>query len=159
METALEDARAVVKKAAKGGTSVLLGGHSLGASLTAAYAAWDFGGDPGYKDVDGLVMIDGGLLGSFDAYTLEEAQEQVSTLGEEPFLDLLGLGIPEAAGLFAEVGGLYAKLDPTGPATTIQNFPLLPDELQAAGPGDEPRPVRLRVRPRHLAAVASACCT
>ena len=134
MATALEDARAVVKKAAKGGRSVLLGGHSLGASLTAAYAAWDFGGDPGYKDVDGLVMIDGGLLGSFDAYTLEEAQEQVATLGEEPFLDLLGLGIPEAAGLFAEVGGLYAKLDPTGPATTIQNFPLLPDNFKPSVP-------------------------
>ena len=39
METALDDARAVVKKAAKGGRSVLLGGHSLGASTAAAYAA------------------------------------------------------------------------------------------------------------------------
>ena len=134
METALEDARAVVKKASKRRASVLLGGHSLGASLTAAYAAWDFGGDPGYKDVDGLVMIDGGLLGSFDAYTLEEAQQQVETLGEEPFLDLLGLGIPEAAGLFAEVGGLYAKLDPAGPATTIQNFPLLPESFKPPVP-------------------------
>jgi pimeloyl-ACP methyl ester carboxylesterase len=134
METALEDARAVVKRAAKGGRSVLLGGHSLGASLTAAYAAWDFAGDPGWKDLDGLVMIDGGLLGSFDAYTLAEAQEQMATLGDRPFLDLLGIGIPEAAGLFAEVGGMYAKLDPTGPATTIQNFPLLPEEFKPPVP-------------------------
>jgi hypothetical protein len=134
METALTDARAVVKKAAKGGRSVLLGGHSLGASLAAAYAAWDFKGDAGFEDLDGIVMIDGGLLGSFDAYTLEQAQEQVATLGEEPFLDLLGIGIPEAAGLFAEVGGLYAKLDPTGPATTIQNYPLLPDDFKPPVP-------------------------
>jgi pimeloyl-ACP methyl ester carboxylesterase len=134
METALEDARAVVKKAAKGGRSVLLGGHSLGASLTAAYAAWDFAGDPGWKDLDGLVMIDGGLLGSFDAYTLAEAQEQVGTLGERPFLDLLGIGIPEAAGLFAEVGGMFAKLDPTGDASVIQNYPLLPEEFKPPVP-------------------------
>ena len=31
------------------GRQVLLGGHSLGASLTAAYAAWDFDGKPGYR--------------------------------------------------------------------------------------------------------------
>ena len=134
METALEDARAVVKKAAKGGRSVLLGGHSLGASLAAAYAAWDFGGDPGYRDLDGIVLIDGGLLGSFDAFDLDQAQEQVATLGERPFLDLLGIGIPEAAGLFAEVGGLYAKLDPTGDAATIQNFAFLPDEFKPPVP-------------------------
>ncbi|HEX6116854.1 MAG TPA: hypothetical protein VFY99_07110 [Solirubrobacterales bacterium] len=134
MESALEDARAVVEKAGKGGRSVLLGGHSLGASLTAAYAAWDFGGDPGYEDLDGLVLIDGGLLGSFDAYTLEAAQEQVETLDEQPFLDLLGIGIPEAAGLFAEIGGMYGKLDPTGDAAVIQNSPLLPDEFKPPVP-------------------------
>jgi pimeloyl-ACP methyl ester carboxylesterase len=134
METALDDARAVVKKAGKGGRSVLLGGHSLGASLTAAYAAWDFGGDPGFKDVDGLILIDGGLLGSFNSYDLAQAQEQVSTLDEEPFLDLLGIGIPEAAGLFAEVGGIYGKLDPTGDASQLQNSPLLPDEFKPSVP-------------------------
>jgi pimeloyl-ACP methyl ester carboxylesterase len=130
MEVALEDARAVVRKAGKGGRSVLLGGHSLGASLTAAYAAWDFKGKAGFEDVDGIVLIDGGLLGTFDAFNLEQAKEQVDTLGDEPFLDLLGIGIPEAAGLFAEVGGLYARLDPTGDASTLQNSPLLPDEFK-----------------------------
>ena len=62
----------------KGGREVILGGHSLGASLTAAYAAWDFNGKPGYQDVDGLVLIDGGLLGSFDAYDLAQAQQQIA---------------------------------------------------------------------------------
>ena len=45
---------------------MILGGHSLGASLTTIYAAWDFDGRPGHRDVDGLVLIDGGTLGSFD---------------------------------------------------------------------------------------------
>ena len=135
METALEDARKVVKAAAKGGRQVILGGHSLGASLTAAYAAWDFNGKPGYKDVDGLVLIDGGLLGSFDAYDLAQAQEQIAALEtSNPFLDLLGIGVPEGAGLFAEVGGIYARLDPMASATATQNFPLLPDSFKPSVP-------------------------
>jgi pimeloyl-ACP methyl ester carboxylesterase len=136
METALNDARTVIKGAKKSAKTgdVYLGGHSLGASLAAAYGAWDFNGKPGYKDLAGIVMIDGGLLGSFDAYTKEEAEEQVSTLEEQPFLDLLGVGIPEAAGLFAESGAIFARLDPDGPATTLQNFPLLPADFKPPVP-------------------------
>ena len=38
-----------------------LGGHSAGASTAVAYAAWDFAGRPGFRDLSGLVLIDGGL--------------------------------------------------------------------------------------------------
>ncbi|MET0751620.1 MAG: alpha/beta fold hydrolase [Solirubrobacterales bacterium] len=135
MRTALEDARKVVLAAGRKAREVILGGHSLGASLTAAYAAWDFNGKPGYEDVDGLVLIDGGLLGSFDAYDLAQAQQQIADLQtSNPFIDLLGIGFPEAAGLFAEVGGAYARLDGAAPATTIQNFPLLPDAFRPPFP-------------------------
>lgn len=37
---------------------VILVGHSLGASVVEEYAAWDFGA-PGYKDLAGLVLLDG----------------------------------------------------------------------------------------------------
>ena len=136
MKTALDDARRVVKAAGRKGREVILGGHSLGASLTAAYAAWDFNGRPGYKSVDGLVLIDGGLLGSFvDGYTLAEAQQQIADLEtSNPFADLLGIGFPEAAGLFAEIGGIQARLSPTGPATELQAYPLLPDEFDPGVP-------------------------
>jgi pimeloyl-ACP methyl ester carboxylesterase len=135
MATALRDARKVVRMAGRGGREVILGGHSLGASLTAAYAAWDFNGKPGYEDVEGLVLIDGGLLGSFDAYDLAQAQQQIADLQtQNPFLDLLGIGVPEAAGLFAEIGGINARLDPTGPATTTQGFPLLPADFKPSVP-------------------------
>ena len=81
------------------------------------------------------MLIDGGLLGSFDAYDLAQAQQQIAELeSSNPFIDLLGIGIPEAAGLFAEVGGIYASLDPTAAATTIQNFPLLPAEFKPSFP-------------------------
>jgi pimeloyl-ACP methyl ester carboxylesterase len=131
MAVALNDARAVVRRArAHGRRQVVLGGHSLGASLAAAYAAWDFNGRPGYKDLAGLVLIDGGLLGSFDAYDLAQAQQAVADLQSgSPFLDLLGIGVPEAAGLFAEVGGLYAEKAPTASAATLQSFPLLPPQF------------------------------
>ncbi len=136
MAVALNDVRAVVRRArAHGRRQVILGGHSLGASLTVAYAAWDFNGHPGYKDLAGLVLIDGGLLGSFDAYDLAQAQQAIADLQTgSPFLDLLGIGIPEAAGLFAEIGGLYAEKAPTASATTLQSYPLLPAEFNPPFP-------------------------
>jgi pimeloyl-ACP methyl ester carboxylesterase len=136
MGVALNDAHAVVQLARNHGRrQVVLGGHSLGASLTAAYAAWDFNGRPGYKDLAGLVLIDGGLLGSFDAYDLAQAQKAVADLQTtDPFLDLLGLGLPEAAGLFAEIGGLYAEKEPTASATTLQSYPLLPAQFNPPFP-------------------------
>ena len=95
MRTALNDARVVVNRARAGGRrDVWLGGHSLGASLSAAYAAWDFGGRPGYRGLAGIVLIDGGLLGSFDAFTLAEAQQQIEDLeqqtADKPFLLFVG---------------------------------------------------------------------
>jgi pimeloyl-ACP methyl ester carboxylesterase len=132
MEVALNDVRAVVLKArAKGKRKVVLGGHSLGGSLTVAYAAWDFNGRPGYKDIDGMVAIDGGLLGSFDTLdTLAETQNAINQLEVgNPFADLLGLGIPEVTGIFAEVGGLYARLAPNSAASTLQNFSALPPQF------------------------------
>lgn len=137
MEVALNDVRAVVLKArAKGKREVVLGGHSLGGSLTVAYAAWDFNGRPGYKDIDGMVAIDGGLLGSFDTLdTLAETQNAIAQLQSgNPFADLLGFGIPELTGLFAEVGGVYARLAPNSPATTLQDFPLLPPQFNPPFP-------------------------
>ena len=136
MGVALNDVRAVVLKARKGGKRhVALGGHSLGASLTVAYAAWDFNGRPGFKDLDGLVLMDGGLLGSFDAFDLAQAQQQITNLSTtNPFLDLLGLGLPEVAGLFAEIGGIYAERDPAASATTLQGTTLLPPEFNPPFP-------------------------
>lgn len=132
MGVALRDAHAVVRQALNGGSrEVVLGGHSLGASLTLAYAAWDFGGRPGYKDVDGMVLIDGGLLGSFDAFDLTQAEQAISELRNgNPFAQLLGPGLPpETAGLFGEIAGLYARLAPQDAATTLQEYPLLPGDL------------------------------
>jgi hypothetical protein len=123
----LGDLRRVVRRAARGGRQVILGGHSAGASTAVAYAAWDFGGRAGWRDLDGLVLIDGGLLGSFGSADADRARRELREIRRgDVFLDLLGFGIPEVAGIFAQVGALYAYERPEAPST-LQGFPLLPD--------------------------------
>jgi hypothetical protein len=113
---------------------VILGGHSAGASTAVAYAAWDFGGRAGYRDLDGLVLIDGGLFGSFDEADLARARSELADIRSgKVFLDLLGFGVPEIAGMFAQVGAQYAYLRPDAPST-LQTFPLLPAEFKPSFP-------------------------
>ena len=57
---------------------MVLGGHSLGGSITTAYATWDFDGEPGAKDLSGLVYIDGGS--DPVPITPEQATQAVQTL-------------------------------------------------------------------------------
>lgn len=134
LKVAIRDLRKVVRKAGKRGRKVILGGHSLGASTALAYSTWDFGGRPGYRHIDGLVLIDGGLLGSFSDSNLEDVQRALAELEQgSPFRDLLGIGLPWAAGAFVEAGALYAKADPTG-FSAMQQFPLLPPQFNPPVP-------------------------
>lgn len=122
----LEDVRRVVQAARRGGAKrVILGGHSLGASVAVAYASWDFAGRPGYRDLDGVVLIDGGLRGSFDSADLAQAKQRLAAIRKQPFLDLLGLGLPWVTGILSESAAILAIKDPTGPSVG-QAFPLLP---------------------------------
>jgi hypothetical protein len=126
----LADLRSVVRRAGAGGRRVLLGGHSAGASTAVAYAAWDFGGRPGYRDLDGLVLIDGGLLGSFASSGLARAKRELADIrGGNVFLDLLGTGLPEINGIFAQVGALWAYRRPDEPSV-LQDYPPLPPILK-----------------------------
>jgi hypothetical protein len=130
----LSDLRSVVRRAAQGGRRVILGGHSAGASTAVAYAAWDFGGRPGYRDIDGLVLIDGGLLGSFKSANLARARSELADIRSgRVFLDILGLGLPEINGIFTEVGALWAYTRPDDPSV-LQQFPLLPDFVKPSVP-------------------------
>jgi pimeloyl-ACP methyl ester carboxylesterase len=60
MRVEIEDLRRVVKRAEQAGRHVVVGGHSLGGTITSAYATWNFGGRPGARGLSGLVFIDGG---------------------------------------------------------------------------------------------------
>jgi hypothetical protein len=130
----LSDLRSVIQRARADGRRVFLGGHSAGASTAVAYAAWDFGGRPGYRDLDGLVLIDGGLLGSFASADLARAKRELADIRSgKVFLDLLGTGLPEINGIFAQVGALWAYKRPDEPSV-LQQYPLVPDFLKPPFP-------------------------
>jgi pimeloyl-ACP methyl ester carboxylesterase len=127
MKVAVMDIRQVVKQATKLHGDVVMAGHSLGGSITTAYATWDFNGKPGAKDLDGLVYIDGGSGPT--PITPEDAQKRLDDLNNgTPWLAFGGIGAPYA-GLFNIVGSTGMLLDPNGHGK-LQDFPLLPSNLK-----------------------------
>jgi pimeloyl-ACP methyl ester carboxylesterase len=127
MRVAVMDIRKVVKQAAKLGGQVVLGGHSLGGSITSAYATWDFNGKPGAKDLAGLVFIDGGS--SPTPITPEEAQQRLDDLNAgSPWLSFGGIPAPYA-GLFNIVGSTGTILEPNGHGK-LQDWSGLPSNLK-----------------------------
>jgi hypothetical protein len=135
LRVALGDLRRVLLRARAGGRrEVILGGHSLGASTTAAYASWDFAGRPGHRDIAGMVLIDGGLRGSFASADLKRARRVLREIRSgEVFDDLLGLGLPEINGIFTEVAALWALERPDEPSV-LQQYAPLPDVFKPPFP-------------------------
>jgi pimeloyl-ACP methyl ester carboxylesterase len=134
LPTHIQDLRRVILKAKREGKRVILGGHSLGASMTAIYAAWDFNGRPGYRDVDGLMLIDGGALGTFDRVeTTAQIRRRLAQVREKPLADLVGVGLPWAQGVFTGLGGLYALKEPTA-LSPFGDYALLPQQFKPPVP-------------------------
>jgi hypothetical protein len=132
MQVTIGDLHNVIRAARRGGNDVVLGGHSLGGSITVAYATWDFHGHAGADDLAGLVLIDGGSGGT--PPTRAEARTQLRDLDAgSPFLDLTGLGLPWSAGVFNIVGSTLARMDPDAPSP-FQNWPVLPANLKPPVP-------------------------
>jgi pimeloyl-ACP methyl ester carboxylesterase len=110
MNTEIRDLRRVVRAAQALGGKVVVGGHSLGGSITTAYATWDFGGKAGAADLAGLVYIDGGS--SPTPVTPEAANQSLQTLaGSTPWLTFGGIPAP-LAGLFNTSGALSVLTAP-----------------------------------------------
>jgi pimeloyl-ACP methyl ester carboxylesterase len=127
MRVEIEDLDRVVKEAKKKGRDVVVGGHSLGGSITTAYATWDFKGKPGARKVRGLVFIDGGS--SPVALTTQEALDALQALQSgTPWLTFGGIPAP-FAGLFNATGSMGVFLDPDAPSIG-QAWPLLPANLK-----------------------------
>ena len=155
----LNDIRRVVLAASAGGTrKVILGGHSMGAVTAPTYAAWDFDGKPGYRDLEGLVLIDGGQLNAFTKFlvgtpfakpwaTVGQANAALAHLakGAEPFPSIFGFAGPSLGkipmwpiGILPELGCQYVLKDPQGPSTLQFVFSLfdglLPPDLAGIVP-------------------------
>ena len=127
MRVEVEDLRRVVREAKKLGGRVAMGGHSLGGSITTAYATWDFRGKPGASDLWGLVYIDGGS--SPAPVTPEAAQASLQTLSTStPWLTFGGIPAP-LTGLFNTSGALSVLTAPN--ETSIGwAWPALPANLK-----------------------------
>lgn len=129
MSVAIDDLHAVIQEAVELGGEVVLGGHSLGGSITVAYATWDFDGRPGADDLSGIALIDGGS-GAGQAPSVEEAEAQLAELAGGPaFNDIVGLGLPWAAGVFNALGSTAAVLEPDEPSLAFDS-PLIPGNLK-----------------------------
>src|SRR3954471_5626837 len=126
MNTEIQDLRRVVLRAERLGGKVVVGGHSLGGSITTAYATWDFGGRPGAAGLAGLVFIDGGS--SPTAVTRAAATKSLADLrAGSPWLAFGGIPAP-FTGLFNSTGSLGVLLDPDAPSLG-QSSGLLPANI------------------------------
>ncbi|WP_037626884.1 MULTISPECIES: alpha/beta fold hydrolase [Streptomyces] len=131
----LDDLRCVVRAARAGGRRrVVLGGHSWGATTAMAYAAWDFGGRPGYRDLAGLAVLDGGVRGAFEGSgtpvhdSPEEVRERLAAIaGGQVFdraLSAVGLGDrAESTQIWYQLAGWYARHDPEGRSVLQERVP------------------------------------
>ena len=131
MRTEVEDLRRVVQAAGRRGGKVVVGGHSLGGTITTAYATWDFKGRVGARGLSGLVYIDGGS--SRKPVSASEATKSLNSLKSgSPWLSFGGIGAP-FAGLFNSGGSTLALLAPNQPSQA-QDFAALPAALKAPVP-------------------------
>jgi pimeloyl-ACP methyl ester carboxylesterase len=131
MNVEIEDLHRVVEAAARHGRRVVLGGHSLGGSITTAYATWDFKGKPGARELSGLVYIDGGS--NPVPVSPEQATQSLQNLqAGTPWLAFGSIPAP-FLGLFSATGSTAAVIDPGG-ASLAQDFPPLPASLKPPVP-------------------------
>jgi hypothetical protein len=131
MRVEIEDLRRVVKAAQRAGRRVVVGGHSLGGSITTAYATWDFRGRPGARGLSGLVYIDGGS-GPTPISEAEARRRLRALQSSSPWLTFGGITAP-FTGLFNSTGALGVLLDPDAPSIG-QAWPLLPSNLKPPVP-------------------------
>ena len=131
MNTEIQDLRRVVLRAEKLGGHVVVGGHSLGGTITTAYATWNFGGKAGADGLSGLVYIDGGSNPT--PVTEAAAKTSLQSLQSgSPWLSFGGIGAPYA-GLFNATGAIGSIIDPNSPSVG-QQFSLLPPNLKPPVP-------------------------
>jgi pimeloyl-ACP methyl ester carboxylesterase len=139
----LGDLRRVVRAAAHGGRRrVVLGGHSWGATTAMTYAAWDFDGRPGHRDLAAVVLVDGGVRGAFDGTgqpihnAPNEIRERLAAIDGGAVFDMtlsaVGLGFrAESTQIWYQLAGWYAHRDPQG-RSVLQ--PRMPDALRPPVP-------------------------
>lgn len=109
----VDDLRAVIElvPAEQRQARVVLLGHSLGASIVSAYAAWDFEGTRGDESLAGLVLVDGVVGEPGKPFTLTREEYETTGLSNGAF------------------GGAKPQLAQVRESTRFFAFPLLDVKL------------------------------
>jgi hypothetical protein len=142
-EVAIKDLHRVVRAAGHGGRRVILGGHSAGAVTVPVYATWSFHGRPGYKDLAGLLQVDGAEFGAFDAYlkgtdyyppylTKRQAKRGLARHDKQSPFGIAGERLPVplwTVGVLPEISCQFALEDPQG-TSVLQS--VIPRSLRKA---------------------------
>lgn len=131
LASTINDLRRVVLAARDGGRrQVVLGGHSWGAATALAYAAWDFHGQPGYADLSGVVLIDGGVHDAFagegDIYRVTAAQARAGLkkiAAGTVFDPAVTMGRTETYQVLQQLAAMYADTAPDAPSTLAAQLP------------------------------------
>lgn len=143
LATTISDLHRVIVAARAEGRNVYLGGHSWGATIALAYAAWDFDGRAGYQNLSGLILIDGGVHDSFagEGYkfdlTIEDAKKKLYAIETgSPFTGDLGYlwqlkGPPESVPIDYQLAADLAAETPNA-RSPLQS--LLPKVMQPTKP-------------------------
>jgi len=120
--------------------ALFIGGHSLGASLAAAFAGWDFDNDPetvddaGFNNCAGLIGLDGSLSAGTgsggDERTYADHIAALRSGTEKRVFSFQGLAIPPEAMAIYEILGMYAWFAPDEEATFFRHVSVS-SEVQA----------------------------
>lgn len=114
---------------------VFLGGHSWGATIALAYAAWNFHGTPGYRGLSGIILIDGGVHDSFAGegqtfrLTLADVRRDLRAVGAgSPFSGDFGhlwkvRGPPESVPIDYQLAAHWALAAPRRRSTLEAHLP------------------------------------
>ena len=113
--------------AARAAARSCVGGHSLGGSITAAYATWDFDGQTGATGSPAWCSSTAAAARPRSRPTRDRLARR-RCRPRSPWLTFGGITAP-FAGLFNSTGSLGALLDPDSPSLG-QAFPLLPANLK-----------------------------
>ena len=132
MNVEIQDLRRVVKKAQQRGRRVVVGGHSLGGSITTAYATWDFNGKAGRRGpLRTRVHRRRQRPHAGQRGPGERVAERAG--GRAPWLTFGGIPAP-FTGLFNTSGALGAIIGRRTHPSLGQTFPLLPANLKPPVP-------------------------
>lgn len=129
LATQLQDLRLLIELAHRQHrqAKVFLGGHSLGGMTAQIFAAWRFGSSSmtaGWRSIDGLVLVDGGVDGqAWPALVAQYFAERGLVESGVVYWDRLDLGRSPVLTQFAEIGGMAASLMPAQESVLWQLLP------------------------------------